>query len=169
MRLNRNLIVSLVCFAIAAIAASFLSCGGRVILNSHGFVASNPMWIVGRIHKQWPDLKQITPIHLGNIIVRNDNYYIPTPDEAWEMIHAGLRIATAPDGDKYNCVNYAVDVMFRVQRAYLGPGVFAIGLLGRPGHMLNMIITTDGILLYDVQNDVMQKPGPEIKPYFIWI
>ena len=160
--------VSILCFVLAVIAASFISCAA-IQPKGPGLLVSNPLYIVGRIHKQWPGLKTITALHLGNVIVQDDEYYIPTPDEAWNQLHVGLQVLKSSDGDKYDCDDYAIDCMLRVQHSYLGHGVFAIGVLGYPGHMLNMIITTDGVLLYDVQNDVMQKPGPEIKPYFIWI
>ena len=165
--LNRNLLVSLVCFAIAAIAASFISCAA--VVPRSGINCDHKEYLLGRILKQWPNLVEITASHPGNIIIQDTNYYIPTPDEAWEQIHSGTWIEKSPNGDKYDCDDFAVDTMMRVQHGYHGEGVFAIGVCGYPGHMQNLVITTNGVLLYEVRRDIMQKSGPEVKPYFIWI
>ena len=158
--------VSIFCSVIAIVAACFISCAAVV---PRGINCDHKEYILGRIQKQWPNLVEITTSRPGNIIIQDTNYYIPTPDEAWEQIHSGTWIEKSPNGEKYDCDDFAIDTMLRVQHSYNGPGVYAIGCFGYPGHMLDFIITTDGILLYDRQKDIMQKPGPEIKPYFVWI
>jgi len=70
--------------------------------------------------------------------------------------------------DSFDCDDFAFECYRDVRGAFRGNGVLAFGICNVPGHMLNFMITKQGIYLYDYRLDRIWKAMGADSPYF-WL
>ena len=127
---------------------------------------------------QWPGLKLITELSIGNLKVVDDNYDL-VPEDVVGTCKKSLfaKIFDKPVAmDRNDCDDRAMRCMQRVRDTHTGKFTRAIGYAtGRftaspnETHAVNVCITKSGIALYDDETEKAWRPDREDRVWFIFI
>jgi len=131
----------------------------------------NRIELLQLIQAQWPDARMILPGGVGNVLFVDEKYHVPDESIIYKLVHwrkwYQVNVLSTYCPESNDCDEFAIENYLEVRKAFKGDGMLAFGLCNIPLHLLNFLITKQGIWLYDYRKDRLWKATNE--PVYFWL